>query len=147
MYYIIYLSAGIKWFSERELKDVLAISILNNRANHVTGMLLYSEGNFIQFLEGKKNDVQETFQKISKDHRHGGVTHIASGTMNDRKFPDWAMGFKSINATSLAMFEGYFNPQNEKLPANNDGHLGTTLLKAFIRKARMTPDTGDKPLA
>jgi len=142
MYYIIYLSASVKWFSETELKGILAVSNINNRRNNVTGLLLYSEGNFIQLLEGEENVVQQTFQQISGDQRHKGITHIGSGTLTERNFPEWAMGFKSIDAASLATFEGYVNPANKNLTGNESGHISTNLLKAFIRTARMAPDSG-----
>lgn len=147
MYYIIYLSAGVKWFSETELKDILAISNINNRRNNITGLLLYSEGNFIQLLEGEENVVHQTFQKLSGDQRHKGIMHIASGLLAERNFPEWAMGFKSIDAASLATFEGYVNPANKNLTHNNGSHISTNLLKAFIRTARMAPGTGNTKLA
>jgi hypothetical protein len=140
MYYIIYLSAGVKWFSETELKDILAVSNVNNRRDDITGLLLYSEGNFIQLLEGEENVVQQTFQKISGDERHKGITHIASGLLAERNFPEWAMGFKSIDAESAATFEGYVNPANKNMTRSEGSHISTNLLKAFIRTARMGVD-------
>lgn len=48
MYQLVYLSSAVELFREEELKDLLATSRLNNEKLHVTGMLLYHEGNFIQ---------------------------------------------------------------------------------------------------
>jgi hypothetical protein len=143
MYYIIYLSAGTQWFDETELRNILAISHVNNSRNNITGLLLYGEGNFIQLLEGEEAIVQQTFERISADPRHTGITHIAGGTLNERNFPAWSMGFKSIDAASLTTFEGYFKPVNEnELPAGKEAHIGINLLKAFIRTAKLLPSRG-----
>jgi len=137
MYYMIYLSAGTNWFDEKELNDILAISNVNNSRDGITGLLLYADGNFIQLLEGTESDVQAVFQKISGDKRHKDVTLIASGPLNTRNFPQWAMGFKSISTLSFAPFERYLNPADKNSPGNKDRHLSINLLKAFMRTAGM----------
>ncbi len=138
MYYIIYLSSGTEWFGEADLQRILAVSNINNRRNNITGLLLYGEGNFIQLLEGEQDVVQQTFERISGDQRHKGITHIASGALNERNFPDWAMGFKSIDSVNLAAFEGYLGPASKKsLAPGTNNHISVNLLNAFIRTARM----------
>lgn len=136
MYYIIYLSTGINWFSEKELTDVLEISNINNSHCNVTGLLLYSEGNFIQLLEGEKQDVITTFNRISEDKRHKGITIIASGAIEHRNFPEWAMGFKSVNANELVELEGYLDLSNKDILQDKEKHLPINLLKAFVKTAR-----------
>lgn len=133
MYYIIYLSAGTSWFSQPELEDILRVSIENNRLNNITGLLLYAEGNFIQLLEGEEGVVKKTYQKISQDQRHKGVTPIADGQAETRFFPDWAMGFKTIGSIKNTPFKDYLNSGSaEKMKA-----LPLTLLNAFIKTAGM----------
>lgn len=136
MYYIIYLSAGINWFNETELKEILEISNINNSRNNVTGLLLYNQGNFIQLLEGEEDDVQKTFKRISADQRHKGITPIISGNIEQRSFPEWAMGFKSTNSSDLNELNGYLNPANNDFLLNKDKNLATNLLKAFVKTAK-----------
>lgn len=138
MYYIIYLSAGAKWFSEEELEELLKLSKTNNRRNNITGLLLYGDGNFIQLLEGEEEDVMRTYRRISLDKRHGGITPIASGQLTERNFPEWEMGFKPMNSISLAPFKGYFDPANEDFLANKENHITIKLLKAFARAAHLS---------
>ena len=136
MYYIIYLSAGVNWFSEKELTDILAISNINNSRDNITGLLLYSEGNFIQLLEGEEQGVKSTYERISKDQRHKGITPIASGFIDKRNFPKWAMGFKSINSGELGELDAYNNPSDKDFLGDKDKHVSINLLKAFIKTAR-----------
>ncbi|WP_461453486.1 BLUF domain-containing protein [Mucilaginibacter sp.] len=136
MYYIIYLSAGVNWFNEEELTEILAVSNQNNPRDNVTGLLLYSEGNFIQLLEGEEQDVKNVFTRISNDQRHKGIAIIASGNIDHRNFPEWAMGFKSINAGDLTELNGYLDPSNTDFLANKNRHITTNLLKAFVKTAK-----------
>jgi hypothetical protein len=137
MYYIIYLSAGTNWFDEKELKEILAVSNVNNSRDNITGLLLYGDGNFIQLLEGEESVVKATFQRISLDQRHKGITSVASGRLSVRNFPEWAMGFKSIGSDGLELLKGYFNPANKDILANKEKHITINLLKAFVRTARI----------
>jgi len=136
MYYIIYLSAGVNWFSEKELTDVLEISNINNAQCDVTGLLLYSEGSFIQLLEGEEQIVKTTFNRINQDQRHKGMTIIASGIIGYRNFPEWAMGFKSIHANDFNELDGYLDPSNKDFLGDKEKHLSINLLKAFVKTAR-----------
>jgi hypothetical protein len=69
MHRIIYLSSGIKIFSDEEINDLLKVSRNNNEKNGITGLLLYSDGNFMQILEGEKEAVENTYKKIAKRHK------------------------------------------------------------------------------
>jgi len=137
MYYIIYLSAATQWPSESELTDILSVSRVNNSRKGITGILLYGNGRFIQVLEGDKALLQETFNIISKDSRHKGITQIASGELKERNFANWSMGFKSVNACVLSILEGYINPSGKQLLANGEHELPIKLLKSFVRTNRL----------
>jgi hypothetical protein len=131
MYYIIYLSAGANWFSETELNSLLATANKHNLRNNITGLLLYADGNFIQLLEGEESAVQETYKRIALDQSHRGITEIASGPLETRIFPEWAMGFKSIGKLSETPLTEFLTP------ASGKGSLAVNLLNAFIKTARM----------
>jgi len=137
MYFILYLSAGANWFTESELNDLLATCNKNNSRNDITGMLLYADGNFVQLLEGEESAVLETYKKISMDQTHKGVTEIASGPLEKRNFPQWAMGFKSIGPVSNTLFKEYLDPLNSPADDIQDKHLAVKMLNAFIKTARM----------
>ena len=136
MYYIIYLSTGTKQFTEDDLTVILSKSVANNTRDNVTGVMLYHEGNFIQLLEGEKEAIFDTFKRINNDDRHTAISTIASGESNQRNFPDWAMGFKSINAEALKELKGYLIPTLQTPTINND-NFSISLLNAFLRAARM----------
>lgn len=51
-YAISYVSTAKKSLSETEIRQILNDSENNNNKQNITGLLLYSEGNFFQIIEG-----------------------------------------------------------------------------------------------
>jgi Sensors of blue-light using FAD len=97
MYHLIYLSSALSEMSEARLEDLLSVARRNNLAAGVTGMLLYLDGNFIQYLEGDEPVVRRIFDKIESDPRHHGVIVVDEGKTDRRLFDDWAMGFRRMD--------------------------------------------------
>jgi hypothetical protein len=54
---LVYVSTATELFSDDALVDLLRHSRTANENAHLTGMLLYSAGNFMQALEGDENRV------------------------------------------------------------------------------------------
>ncbi len=98
---IIYLSSAIKLFSDEEINELLHQSRINNKKRNLTGLLLYSEGNFMQILEGNKDDIQNTFEKIKLDSRHKSIITIINEPLEKRSFSDWTMGYSLIDPAFL----------------------------------------------
>ncbi len=86
LYHLVYLSAATDEFSEDDLTDILAASRRNNPKRDITGMLLYSDGGFIQALEGPKQEVLDLYEKIEQDPRHSGAIMLANGPIEERSF-------------------------------------------------------------
>lgn len=99
IYKLIYLSSETKSFNEHELLAILEKSIINNKKKGITGVLLYSGGNFIQLLEGSKKEVEALFAKIRADKRHTNIIRLMAEYSDKRDFPDWKMGFRKITPT------------------------------------------------
>ena len=100
MFHLIYLSSAWGKMPEAGLDELLSVSRQNNRAAGITGMLLYLDGNFIQYLEGDESAVRGIFDKIKSDPRHHNVIVVDEGQTDRRLFDDWAMGFRRLNRSS-----------------------------------------------
>ena len=116
--------------TERELKKLLESSRLNNLKHHVTGVLIYFEGDFLQILEGMPEDVDRIFNKILKDSSHKDITKIVDQHHEERNFPDWLMGFSSINTDLGEKLTGYI--ALDDLVDNDSDHKAICILKNFI---------------
>lgn len=93
--------------NEAELGSIVEAAVRHNRKDQITGMLLYSEGNFLQVLEGPKEAVHATYRRISKDKRHQNLMLIAEEEVAQRQFADWSMGYRQLGAEDLARFPEY----------------------------------------
>ncbi|MBS7564557.1 BLUF domain-containing protein [Mucilaginibacter sp. Bleaf8] len=137
MEYLVYLSTAQKLMDQNDLLDILTASRYNNIRHNLTGMLLYGEGTFIQLLEGDPETLKQTYQTIEADSRHHNIIKMAQGEITERYFPEWAMGFKSANATELAEFKGYINPDNKSFLQQGDTDAIIGMLKTFADVNRM----------
>jgi hypothetical protein len=115
VYFLIYVSSAVELFSDEELIDLLEVSRRNNQLIDVTGLLLYKDGNFMQYLEGPKENVLKTMEKVKRDRRHRGVITLLQNEESERKFSDWSMGFKKLSGTDLSQIPGYSDFLNAPL--------------------------------
>jgi len=127
---LVYISSERCPFSAKELDDLLAHSRARNRANGVTGIMLYAGGSFMQYLEGPKAAVQQTYDRIKADRRHYGIMELIRMDISKREFKDWSMGFttkeypgfneiKLEHAISTALPEASSNPSHASLLLQN----------------------------
>lgn len=96
LYQLIYISELTT--DESVLNSIHSHAVRNNTARTVTGMLLFSQGRFLQVLEGERKDVQHTFDRIKEDARHDHVTLISESPIAERSFSHWNMGFKRLKS-------------------------------------------------
>ena len=107
MKFIVYVSQAWKPFESGELRDLLKHSRKRNDADGITGLLVYrynedfDRGNFLQILEGPEDAIEDVWRRISGDKRHHTIVVIEEGSMDERSFADWSMGFKNASAGDL----------------------------------------------
>ena len=134
IFYLIYLSSATRLFSDNDLSEILAISRLNNTIRGITGLLLYHDGNILQVLEGEKEAVMNLYFHIEEDNRHRGIIKMVSGTSEERSFPEWSMGFKTVSDIEWDEMSGHLtmNPSNilKKLKHTNENI--ETLVKSYM---------------
>ena len=75
-YAICYVSQVSPNLSEHKVLELIENSETSNNQNDITGVLLYSDGNFFQVIEGKKELIQNLFDKIKADERHENIIII-----------------------------------------------------------------------
>lgn len=136
MYHLIYTSHAAQPFEEDDLIELLRESREYNNEHHITGMLLYLNGKFIQVLEGEEEEVMNVFSRIIDDPRHLRVIKIMEGTSPVRIFKNWSMGFKHISYTDFHDLTGYRDIDHffaDDVPKEK-GNLLLTFLTLFYKK-------------
>lgn len=130
--HLIYASTAVQKFTDNALIELLSAARKKNHNMNITGMLLYSEGNFFQVLEGNRLDVEKLFETIKTDKRHHHVTQIIYEPIPTRIFSEWSMGFTNITQQQLNTIDG-LNDFFTKGTCLADIDMGRSkkLLKAF----------------
>lgn len=77
--------------ARRQVADILLASRRNNAESEVTGALLTTDRNFTQVLEGERQAVEATYDRIARDKRHKDIVLTLYESIEVRRFPDWAM--------------------------------------------------------
>jgi hypothetical protein len=90
-----YASSASHLMSADELVHLLRQCRENNAPREITGMLLYSDGNFLQVLEGPDAAVDSLLKTIGRDPRHKGMMELLRGELTERQFSEWSMGFRT----------------------------------------------------
>lgn len=75
-YAISYVSTAALNISPGDIKDLLKKIAEDNNAQKFTGILLSSETNFFELIEGEKEQVINLYARIAKDTRHTNLIKI-----------------------------------------------------------------------
>lgn len=105
---IIWISEAVRPLARADLLALLGRSRARNIARGLTGLLLYHEGSFMQFMEGEEPAVLDTFEhRIVPSPLHRDVTLLLRQPVAARNFPDWSMGFIDTSHTCADHVPGF----------------------------------------
>jgi Sensors of blue-light using FAD len=99
---LVYVSSAVRPLSRAETDVLLDRSRERNRKASITGVLLYSHGNFMQCLEGPPEAVRTLYEAIKVDPIHRNVTELFNARITAREFSEWSMAFRSICAFGVS---------------------------------------------
>lgn len=136
MYYLVYSSTSIRSLTQEELAAILKSSHLNNSKAGITGMLLYSQGRFMQVLEGEQKKVHDLYLHIVKNPLHFNHQVLLEGRLTKRNFQDWTMGFKQLSEEEFTLLSNYENIDMffEHTSITDNSHPALIFLKLFYQK-------------
>jgi hypothetical protein len=104
MHRLIYTSTATVSLDEEELQREMNHWRAANAHLDITGVLLYSEGQVLQVLEGGAETVHRLFAAIAGDLRHRSIIKLADGPVQDRAFTDWTMQLQTVGTVDFARF-------------------------------------------
>jgi hypothetical protein len=98
LFYLLYQSRADRTFALEDLPRLLGQSTRHNSRAGLTGLLVYRDGRFMQYLEGPREAVADLMTRIKADARHHDVETLAQGPIATRAFGGWSMGFVDVEA-------------------------------------------------
>jgi len=107
IYGLVYMSKASFRFTQNDLIDLLTQSRRDNLELKITGLLLYADGNFMQLLEGSRENVEGLMGRIKKDSRHHEVSVLEEGPIAERHFAQWSMAFLDFASAQVRALPGY----------------------------------------
>jgi L-cysteine desulfidase len=100
---ISYVSTANRTLNQDEVTELLDLTEIRNNNRGVNGLLIYSEGNFFEVIEGEKNMILELFENIKEDPRHRNIMMIFEKDMDKPLFYDKEANFISENTKHRQM--------------------------------------------
>ena len=100
LYFVLYISRATVPFNRQGLEGLRRKIRRNNRRAGVSGCLLYMDGEFMQMLEGKRDELQKLIETIRTDPLHTDLRVVIEGPTHRRVFSDWGMVVRDFEAES-----------------------------------------------
>jgi len=133
---IIYVSTAVSLFTEQQLESLLIEARRQNLDSNVTGVLLYSDGNFMQCIEGPADSIRITYDRILASRRHIDVVQLLDRRIEGRSFADWQMGFaQPTKSEMLALATARWREMGAGPRVSASASPGLALLRSFWQRA------------
>ncbi len=81
-----------------DLQHILEGAQRRNVEEGITGVLLYADGYFMQYLEGPKAGLHRVYAVIKTHALHYGLTDLVREPIRAREFAEWAMACAVVAA-------------------------------------------------
>lgn len=142
LYRLVYASKNLLQGDESAKRDavaqILAASQHNNAKLGVTGALMFNGGAFAQVLEGPRRGVEVTFERIQQDPRHGDVTVLQCGPVEQRAFSSWSMAFVGQSPKGRELWSNLAAQSGFEL-SRLDGDTVFTMLHDLVQEEEGLP--------
>ncbi len=133
--HLAYISQATTLMDDSQLERLLEKARENNLEKDITGMLLYSDGAFLQIIEGTENNLNDTYDIIVQDNKHHRITQLFKKPITERDFGDWTMGYRRLSSDDIG-----------DIPGMNHILEGTESLEDYILSSKDSAATTYKVL-
>jgi hypothetical protein len=104
---LLYASRAVPAVDQEELLAIVRKSKANNLKLGITGVLCFSQGIFLQVLEGGRAPVNRLYNRIVGDNRHTDVELLCYEEIGERRFAGWSMGQVNMSRLNPALLLKY----------------------------------------
>jgi hypothetical protein len=94
---LIYASRASNEVDAEKLSAVMKASRTHNAAAGITGVLVFTDGIFMQVLEGGRDEVSALYNRITQSRLHRDVVLLGYDEIGERRFAGWAMGQANLS--------------------------------------------------
>ncbi|MBA4285838.1 MAG: hypothetical protein C0434_09945 [Xanthomonadaceae bacterium] len=122
-----------RWpMSEDQLDELQRAAAARNRAEGLTGLMIYDEGRFFQWLEGPEASLEKVWLSIQRDPRHGAIDVLGRSPAPIRCFGDWDMKLSTRGSAANKAHAGFIHlPPSLIDTLNRRPHAAAELLASM----------------
>lgn len=143
-----YRSRAVEAMSPEGLRHLRDVAAARNRVEGVTGVVLYDNERFFQWLEGPADSIARVWSSISRDPRHTDIEAISVHAAPTRLFGKWDMRLATSReevADLPGMPSGLIHPEADRLATLAIGTdadaVRDLIMEAFHRTESLTTIT------
>ncbi|MFT5640411.1 MAG: hypothetical protein ACI9A7_000508 [Cyclobacteriaceae bacterium] len=106
VYSLFYLSSSKFSLTDQDLEEMSHQFRIANKANAISGILIYDQKKFFQYIEGPEKNIRRLMQNIVKDSKHEILVNVDS-VIGERRFDGWGMRILDLSNLNRIL------PENE----------------------------------
>jgi len=112
---VVYRSRAVTSLSDYDLYELVQAAQSRNAAENITGLMLYDDGRFYQWLEGPTENVARLLRSIENDRRHRDMEILSDKPAISRQFADWKMRLATRGVRSIHSLHNVVVPSSNEL--------------------------------
>ena len=113
-----YRSAALQEFNDHDLHELEIAAASTNKKLGITGVFIYSNGDFFQSIEGPPDSLEKVWSKILADNRHS-ITEVQPLSFSSiRMYSGW----------NMRLFKDKYGPSKGKRIVTNNNQISDVLL-------------------
>ncbi len=131
---LMYASRAATGLDQEELQAILRQCKAANPQHGITGVLCFSQGIFLQVLEGGRSSVNRLYNRIVGDPRHHQVELMLYEEIGERRFAGWSMGQVNLARLNPSLLLKY-SATPELDPFSVSGRVSMALFEELVATA------------
>ena len=96
---VCYVSTAISTITNDNVNEIFDGIVEKNLGLGITGVLLFSHGNFMQVMEGPPQYLLPLYETIKRDERHHHIIEILNQSTSERMFENYQTGFSIVDTS------------------------------------------------
>jgi hypothetical protein len=110
---VVYRSRAVAPLPDQDLQHLIRSAQSRNQREAITGVVLYDDSRFFQWLEGPVDGVARVMDSILSDARHTDLEILTRRTAATRRFKDWNMKLAAPGAMARDWRDEVIEPPPE----------------------------------
>ncbi|UPY37234.1 BLUF domain-containing protein [Sediminicoccus sp. KRV36] len=142
---VVYRSKAVKPLSDHDLKALLRTAQARNQREAITGVVLYDNSQFFQWLEGPPAGVERVMDSILNDRRHCDLEILTKTIAPERRFDGWDMKLAAPGASATSLGSEALEPPRDVIDGLRRQPAAAPSL--LVKLVPLLPAESENPLA